>query len=113
MLSRARRVPSAATQLHESPCFPPVDWMTKWRAFAGGRASSVGTCANPEATTASRHPDSRPLILVPPRRPAQATSTPVRGLTTIIHEWSRHATTCGIMALDDVRVRGSSRKERT
>ena len=29
MLSRPMRVPSAATQLQESPCLPPVDWMTK------------------------------------------------------------------------------------
>ena len=33
MLSRPMRVPSAATQLQESPCLPPVDWMTKCRAI--------------------------------------------------------------------------------
>src|SRR5258708_37205411 len=47
MLSRPMRVPSAATQLHESPCLPPVDWMMKCRAFAGGFArSAAGTCAS-------------------------------------------------------------------
>src|SRR5262245_58082741 len=41
------RVPSAVTQLQDSPCLPPVDWITKCRAFAGGFASSVaGTCAD-------------------------------------------------------------------
>ena len=39
------------THVHESPCLPPVDWMTKWRASAGGFASSAaGTCASADAT---------------------------------------------------------------
>src|ERR1017187_10805344 len=47
MLSRPMRVPSAVTQLHESPCLPPVDSMMKWRASAGGLSNSaVGTCAD-------------------------------------------------------------------
>src|SRR4030095_2699735 len=47
MLSRPIRVPSAVTQVQESPCVPPVDWMTKCLALAGGFASSdAGTCAN-------------------------------------------------------------------
>ena len=47
MLSRPIRVPSAVTQLQESPCLPPVDWMTKCLALAGGFArSDAGTCAN-------------------------------------------------------------------
>src|SRR5262252_2971569 len=59
MLSRAMRVPSAATHVQESPCFPPVDWMTKWRAFAGGSASSAaGTCAKADATAAASHTDT-------------------------------------------------------
>jgi len=50
MLSRPIRVPSAVTQIQESPCLPPVDWITKCRAFAGGLASSAtGTCASPAA----------------------------------------------------------------
>ena len=46
-LSRPMRLPSAATQIQESPCLPPVDWMTKCLAFAGGVAScDAGTCAS-------------------------------------------------------------------
>src|SRR5689334_22395438 len=45
------RAPSGAIHIHESPCLPPIDWMMKCRASAGGFASSeVGTCANAIAT---------------------------------------------------------------
>src|SRR4051794_25878269 len=57
MLSRPMRVPSAAIHLHESPCLPPTDWMMKWRALAGGGASSdAGTCArSAEETISASH----------------------------------------------------------
>src|SRR5262245_60277460 len=52
MLSRPIRVPLLPTQIHESPCRPPVDWMTKCRAVAGGFArSAVGVCAKTSDTT--------------------------------------------------------------
>src|SRR5437667_11165960 len=59
MLSRPMRAPSAATQLQESPCLPPVDWVRKCRAFAVGFDSSAsGTCANADATAAVSQTDT-------------------------------------------------------
>src|SRR5262249_61207143 len=69
MLSRPVRAPSGVTQLHESPCWPPVDWMTKCRAFAGGFASSdAGTCANRADDAASDSESETTFLLMPMTR---------------------------------------------
>ncbi len=57
MLSRPMRVPSAASHIHDSPCRPPVDWMMKCCAVAGGFASSwTGVCPATTDVSAAHRP---------------------------------------------------------